>query len=69
MPMLEDVALSIASVMTNEEKDQLKRFVTAELTTRSYILFARTSSEDILLRQEASADEQPQVHRRHSRPN
>ena len=28
MPRLEDVALSIASVMTREEKDQLKIFVT-----------------------------------------
>ena len=28
VPRLEDVALSIASVMTREEKDQLKVFVT-----------------------------------------
>ena len=38
MPRLEDVALSIASVMTREEKDQLKMFVTAmvKLIARSY---------------------------------
>ena len=40
VPRLEDVALSIASVMTREEKDQLKMFVTTMMNPLLVLIYS-----------------------------